>query len=70
MLKKRQLSEVPFKEVKIGLKVLSEKNIIGEVIGLYINSPNKEDNEIEILWESGKRTIAWHCWLCKVSVIE
>jgi len=59
-----------FEDLNIGDKVVSSIGTHGEITQLVAkaDTARQEDNEIGILWANGKSSIAWHHWMCFVTV--
>lgn len=67
-----KLSEVKFEDLKIGDRVISHQGHRGEINKLVHvgQTARKEDNEIGILWDTGKTSMAWHFWMNFVTMDE
>lgn len=67
-----KLSDLDTKDIKIGMKVISDSSsVIGVIEAIWPQPISKEeDNIIEILWNNGNRSYLWHFWLDKVSVLK
>jgi len=66
------LSELPFEEIKPGLKVISALNTPGHVVSTHSKYQKEyidEDNTINIVWDNGQESLdIWHFWCDKITV--
>lgn len=66
---KIKLSDIPIKEIYLGMKVKSlNTGIIGKITA--IDPPDREDYTIWIHWDNNNITSCWHFWLDQVIKIE
>lgn len=66
---KIKLSDIPIKEIYLGMKVKSlNTGVTGKITA--IDSPDREDYTIGIRWDNDNITYCWHFWLDQVIKIE
>lgn len=66
-----KLSEIPYKELSIGDKVISATGISGEIIELVPKEEGtgKENNKIAIEWENRKESFGRQYWMNAVTYL-
>ena len=69
-----KLSEVPFKDIKIGMRVLSDSSTCGGKVvdkRTQAEANDREGDLVYIDWDNGNRSYnTWHFWCDKVTVVE
>jgi hypothetical protein len=64
-----KISDIPFKDLKVGMKVKSLNNgVIGKIDQLLLKEDinDREDNIIVIKWRNKNTSYVWHFWCDKV----
>ena len=58
----KRLSNIPFNELQLGDKLISNKNTPGKITGLtpIEESWRQEGDQITIIWDNGKTSNLWH----------
>lgn len=65
-----KVSDIPREELKVGLKVVSAIGTLGIITKIHeFDYTQDEDRVIEIKWDNGNISDAWHFWLDKVTVM-
>lgn len=66
-----KLSEVPFKKIKDGMRVISDNTKVRGKVVFKISQADANDREgdlVRIRWDNGKESYNWHFWMDKVTV--
>lgn len=64
----KKLSQVPFLDIYVGLKIISARGTPGLVSGTTSPGYKDEDNDIQIIWDNGKISGGWHFQMDKVTL--
>ena len=66
----RSLDQIPFKELRVGMKVLNAHGLKGEISSLHEKAPNVDIGLgpcVSFKWEHGQDTLhVIHAWLGRV----
>lgn len=57
----KALADIPLDTIGPGMPVINHNKLRGKVV--KIHPKDREDYSIEIEWENGNTSLAWHFWL-------
>ena len=63
------LADMPFEEIKYGLKVRTLSGTIGTLFA-KIDSSFPNENEVKILWPDESVSTFWHHWTTHLEVMD
>jgi len=62
----RSLKDIPFSEIKEGMRVIGAHGGFGTILGTFSPPQDREDS-VDIKWDNGNTSGGiFHCWLDKV----